>query len=119
MPNAFINPEDLFLRQLSPGVSLALAWGERIMLSKVTIEPGGVVPRHSHPHEQAGVCLSGEFELEVDGLRRVVRPGDLYLIPGGVPHSARGTGVRSVVLDVFSPPREDYKPGATPALPSR
>jgi quercetin dioxygenase-like cupin family protein len=111
MNEPFIKPEDLFRRRLFPGVELALAWGENLMLSVVTIEPNGVVPLHSHPHEQAGCCLKGEFELEIDGEARRLKEGDLYIIPGGTPHAARGIGQRAVALDIFSPIREDYLPG--------
>ena len=116
MKTPFPSDDDLFHRDLLPGVGLDLVWGERIMLSRVTIEPDGVVPLHRHEHEQAGVCLSGEFDLEVDGETRRIRPGQLYLIPGGTAHAARGVGVRCVTLDIFSPPRDDYKPGAEPTV---
>lgn len=111
MKRPFIDPEDLIRRGLCPGVDAEIAWGERIMLSKVTIAPNGVVPRHSHPHEQAGCCLSGEFDLEVAGETRRIKAGELYLIPGGTAHAARGAGQTAVTLDIFSPPREEYMSG--------
>jgi quercetin dioxygenase-like cupin family protein len=110
MTSHFFTPSDLCERHLAAGFDTGLAWGEKIMLSRVRIAPDGVIPRHSHPHEQAGVCLSGEFELEVDGEARRIRPGDMWIIPGGTMHSARGVGVPAVALDVFTPLREDYLP---------
>lgn len=110
MKNPFIDPQDLFRRRLFPGVETELAWGERIMLSRVTVEPDGVVPEHTHPHEQAGCCLSGEFDLEVAGEVRRIRAGDLYIIASDTPHAARGVGQRAITLDIFSPPREEYMP---------
>jgi len=112
MASPFITADRFFRRSLAPGVDAELAWGEKILLSRVSIAPDGVVPLHSHPHEQAGVCLSGEFDLDVDGETRRIGPGDMYLIPGGTPHSARGVGVPAVTLDIFSPLREDYLPSA-------
>lgn len=111
MSRAFLRPEDFHERSLGEGVTGRIAAGDRVMLSRVTIEPDGLVPVHSHPHEQAGMCIRGEFDLEVDGELRRIRAGDFYLIPGGVPHGARGAGRRAVTLDIFSPPREDYLPG--------
>ncbi len=100
---------DLFTKHLSEGVTVGLAWGEKIMLSMVRFEPGGAVPEHAHPHEQAGICLEGQFELTVDGQTRVVQPGQMYLIPGGAPHAARALNGACRTLDIFAPPREEYK----------
>jgi quercetin dioxygenase-like cupin family protein len=110
-PAAFVpDPGALPERALAPRVTARMAWGERVMLSRVTIEPGGVVPAHRHPHEQAGVCLSGRFELTVGSETRVVGPGEMYFILGGVVHSARGLDQTAVTLDIFSPVRDEYKP---------
>ncbi len=111
-PGVFVDRSRTYHRQLAPGVSTELSWGAHIMLSRVTLEPGGVVPEHSHPHEQSGICLEGRFELVVDGERRVIEAGEIYQIPGGVVHSARGLEARAVTLDIFSPVREDYLPPA-------
>lgn len=118
MVGPFIDATSFHPRNLTEGVTARLVSGERIMLSEVTIEANGVVPQHRHPHEQAGVCLNGEFDLEVDGEVRRIKAGDYYLIPGGTVHAARGVGSRAVTLDIFSPPREDYLPGAEPKLRS-
>lgn len=97
---------------LFPGVRITTAWGERIMLSFVQFEyEGAEVPTHQHPHEQAGLCLEGAFELVISGERHVISAGDSYLIPGDTPHSARSLGGPCRTLDIFSPPREDYQSG--------
>jgi quercetin dioxygenase-like cupin family protein len=96
-------------RQLGPGLSARLAWGERIMFSLLDMAPHSVVPRHSHPHEQMGLVLEGEFELAVGTKSRVLRAGDVYLVPPGVEHEVRVGALRARVVDAFSPPREDYK----------
>ncbi len=108
MTSPFLDTTDLVPKQLAPGIEAGLASGEKIMLARVSIAPDAIVPLHSHPHEQAGVCLEGEFDLEVDGEVRRIRAGSMYLIPGDTPHTARGVGVPCVTLDIFSPPREDY-----------
>ena len=96
-------------KELVAGAMANLAWGEKLMLSLVEIEPGAVVPMHSHPHEQGGIGVEGQFDLIIGNERRRIGPGDMYIIPGGVPHSAIGLDRRSVVLDIFSPIREDYQ----------
>jgi quercetin dioxygenase-like cupin family protein len=101
--------DDLLTKDMFEGVTIGLAWGEKLMFSLVTFEPSGDIPEHSHPHEQAGVCLEGQFELIVEGESRIVRAGELYIIPGNAKHAARAVGNPCKTLDVFAPPREEYK----------
>ena len=99
-------------RQLAPGVSARVFPGVHAMLSVVTLEPGAVSPVHAHPNEQWGVCLEGEWIRLQDGVEHeyeVRRDWE----PQHVPHGGRALGVRCVVLDIFAPPREEYRrPGA-------
>ncbi|MFO1094286.1 MAG: cupin domain-containing protein [Planctomycetaceae bacterium] len=91
-----------------PGVHLRAAAGQELMLSYVTIEPHAVVEEHSHPHEQAGMVVSGSARFIVGNQERVLRAGDLYFIPGGVKHRVVGLEEGCVALDVFHPVREEY-----------
>ena len=95
---------------LLPGISVRTAWGDRIMLSFLDFEyEGATVPLHHHLHEQMGMGLEGEFELVIGQETRVIRLGDVYLIPSDVMHSATAVGGPARALDIFSPPREEYK----------
>ena len=105
----FVEREKMHRKELVPGTKANLAWGKNIMLSMVEIGPGTVVPMHSHPHEQAGFVVEGEFDFIIGGEKRRLKPGDMYIIPGGVQHSAIGLDKKAVALDIFSPPREDYQ----------
>ncbi len=92
------------------GITIRTAWGERIMMSFLDFErAGATVPPHRHDHEQMGMGLEGVFELVIDGEARRIRPGDVYLIPSGVEHSATAVDGPARALDIFSPPREEYK----------
>jgi quercetin dioxygenase-like cupin family protein len=108
-PGFVFDEGDLPTKRLFKGVTAALAWGEKIMLSVVRLEPGSLVPEHAHPHEQAGVCLQGQFELTVAGEACIIHAGELYIIPGNTPHAARGLDAPCKTLDIFAPPREEYK----------
>ena len=105
----FIGLQDTFKKQLAPGVKLNLAWGDKLMLSVVELEPGSTVPMHSHPQEQAGIVLEGEFDLTIGGETKRVREGDMYIIPGGAEHGVVTGERKAVALDVFHPIREEYK----------
>src|SRR5439155_665879 len=80
--------------------------GVNAMLSVVTLEPRSVSPVHSHPNEQWGVCLEGEWIRIQDGVEHPVKAGDFWQTPPHVPHGGRTLDRRCVVLDIFAPPRE-------------
>ncbi len=85
-----------------------LGWGERTLLSEVSFTKGGIVPPHSHPHEQIGYVARGAIEFTIGDRVAVLRTGDAYVIPGNVPHSCRALE-ESIAIDIFSPVREEYK----------
>ena len=93
---------------LFPGVDLRVVAGTGLMLSVVEFAPGAEVPEHAHPHEQMGLLVSGRLEFTVGGHTRILHPGDLWRIPGGVPHRAVALDGPAVALDAFHPIREDY-----------
>ena len=91
-----------------PGCRLRTPYGEHLMLSYLEMDEGAVVPMHSHPHEQGGMLLKGRLELTIGDETRVCEAGAMFLIPPNTPHKAVAVGGPCVVLDVFSPVREDY-----------
>lgn len=104
----FINIEQIPAFEVLPGVRIRAPHGGNLMLSYLEMEQGAVVPRHSHPHEQGGILLKGKMELTIGDDVRVVEPGAMYIIPPNVAHKAIAVDGPVVVLDVFSPVREDY-----------
>ena len=94
--------------EIFPGVTIFTAAGQQMMLSLVEFEPRAVVQPHSHPHEQMGLLLRGELTFTIGGETQVVRPGEMWRIPGGVEHSAKAGDEPVTALDVFHPVRDDY-----------
>jgi quercetin dioxygenase-like cupin family protein len=95
--------------EMLPGVvRRTLTEGERMMLIEVTLEQGAVVPLHTHPHEQIGYLASGRLLWELGDERRELSAGDSWLVPSNVPHAVTALEP-SVAIDVFSPPREEYR----------
>ena len=97
------------VRQLAPGVSARVFPGVNAMLSVVTLEPHSTSPVHSHPNEQWGVCLEGGWIRIQDGVEHHVKAGEFWQTPPNVPHGGRTLESRCVVLDIFAPPREEYR----------
>lgn len=96
-------------RHPAPGIAMHPLSGERVMLCWVILDPDAVLPVHSHPHEQGGVIIEGLLELTVAGDTRRLALGDGFVIRGGVEHSAVAGPDGARTLDVFSPPREDFR----------
>jgi quercetin dioxygenase-like cupin family protein len=82
---------------------------ERMTLSVVEMEPHAVIPEHSHPHEQIGYMVEGEFEFIIGGRSHQVTPEQIWRIPGGVPHKVIAGSRRVRAIDVFFPVREDMR----------
>jgi quercetin dioxygenase-like cupin family protein len=78
------------------------------MLSYLEMDAGAEIPLHNHPHEQGGILLEGKLQLTIGDDTRVVEAGAMFLIEANVPHRAVAIDGPAVVLDVFSPVREDY-----------
>jgi quercetin dioxygenase-like cupin family protein len=104
----FIDIDSIPANEVVPGCRLRTPYGQNLMLSYLEMDDGAVVPLHDHPHEQGGMLLEGKLELTIGDETRVVEPGSMFLIPPNVPHKAVAIEGPAVVLDVFSPIREDY-----------
>ena len=108
----FFNLDDAsqgILRELAPGLTARIFVGDHAMLSVVTIAPNAEGQVHSHPQEQWGVLLEGDAVRIHDGEEIAVKAGDFWRTPGGVPHGLRAGPQGARVLDIFSPPRDEYR----------
>lgn len=96
-------------RELAPGVTTQIFPGEGAMLSIVTIAPNAAGTLHSHPEEQWGVLLEGSAVRIQGGEEIHVKKGDFWRTPGGVPHTMVAGPEGAKVLDIFAPPRAEYR----------
>ncbi len=110
--NTFFNlndPEQGIKRELAPGINTRIFPGDQAMLSVVVLAPNSVGTLHSHPQEQWGVLLEGSLIRTQDGVETEVKAGDFWRTPGGVEHTVRAGPDGARVLDVFAPPRDEYR----------
>ena len=102
--------DEMPAEQLKDGLTRKLVTGERMMIAHVYFKKGADVPKHSHHNEQITYILSGalRFWFGADGeSERIVRAGEVIVIPSHVPHRALALE-DTLDVDVFSPPREDW-----------
>ena len=95
--------------EMLPGVfRRTLTDGGRMMLCEIHMDKDAVVPLHTHPHEQTGYLVSGRCRFKLGDEVRELKAGDCWMVPGGAEHEATALE-DSVFIDVFSPPRDEYR----------
>jgi quercetin dioxygenase-like cupin family protein len=95
------------LEDLNPLLQRQFVVGGRVMLARVLLKAGCVVPLHHHYNEQISYMIEGALRFWIDGRELVVRAGEVLIIPPHMPHKAEAL-VDSVSLDIFHPPRKDW-----------
>jgi quercetin dioxygenase-like cupin family protein len=95
------------LEDLNPLLQRQFVVGQDIMVARVLMKKGCIVPLHSHHNEQVTYILEGALKFWVDGKEIVVNAGEVLTIPPDMPHKAEAMA-DTVDLDVFNPPRADW-----------
>jgi quercetin dioxygenase-like cupin family protein len=95
------------LEDLNPLLQRQMIVGQDIMVARVLLKKGCIVPEHSHHNEQVTYILEGALKFWIDGKEIVVNAGEVLTIPPHMPHKAEAL-VETVDLDVFTPPRADW-----------
>jgi quercetin dioxygenase-like cupin family protein len=98
------------VEQVAEGVARQMIHGDRIMVCRLTIAARTVTPIHSHMHEQVTLVERGSADFFVEGERKTARAGDVLVFPSNIQHGATMLDEEVVLIDIFSPPREDFMP---------
>lgn len=93
---------------LAEGYLARAVHGEQLTLAVVEVEPGAELPEHSHVNEQHGMVIEGSVVFRVGDESRNLGPGGIWHIPANTPHTVTGGDQGAVVVDIFSPPRDDW-----------
>lgn len=98
---------DVEVETMNPLLGRQLIVGHQVMLARVLLKKGCIVPLHSHVNEQLSYILEGALKFYIDGKEIVVRAGEVLTIPPNMPHKAEAME-DTVDLDIFNPPRADW-----------
>ena len=91
-----------------PGLTRRVgAHNEKLLLAEHRMDAGWAGAAHSHPHDQMAYVVSGRLRITAGGRTFEARAGDSFVVRGGIEHQASALEP-SVVIDVFTPCREDY-----------
>jgi quercetin dioxygenase-like cupin family protein len=109
MSHYFPSTEECSRHTIYPGVTIRTCAAEKMMVSVVDLLPHSVVEEHHHPHEQVGMVLDGKAVFFIGSEQKTLGPGDLYRIPGAVPHRVVALDQPVKAIDIFYPVREEYR----------
>jgi quercetin dioxygenase-like cupin family protein len=106
-PIQYVPWHTIALEDLNPLLQRQFVVGQEIMLARVLLKKGCIVPEHSHHNEQLTYILDGALKFWIDGKVIVVNAGEVLCIPANMPHKAEALQ-DTIDLDVFTPPRADW-----------
>ena len=96
------------VENIAEGVERQMIIGEKIMVCRLRFEPNVVTPPHDHPHEQMTFVERGRVLFTIGETERIAKAGDTLHFPSGVWHGATMLEEEVVLIDIFSPIREDF-----------
>ena len=108
--SAFDHLRSIRPQLLAEGYLARAVHGEQLTLAVVEVMPGSELPEHRHANEQFGMVIEGSVIFRVGDESSVVGPGGIWRIPSNTPHTISGGETGAVVIDIFSPPRDDWPP---------
>jgi quercetin dioxygenase-like cupin family protein len=90
------------------GIERQMVVGQNLMICRFRFTPFLETPQHRHPHEQMSIVVSGRVRFFIEGEERICLPGDVLQFPANCLHGATMMDEEVVLIDVFSPLREDF-----------
>jgi len=109
--NIFTEGESMEWEEVAPGMKRKIVgYDDNIMMVHVHFEKGGIGVQHAHHHSQTSFVVSGKFEVTIDGESKILKANDTFYPPPNVMHGAVCLE-EGVLIDVFSPVREDFLAG--------
>ena len=92
----------------APGIKRQMIVGQNVMMCRFTFDPFLVTAEHTHPHEQMTLIVKGRVRFFIDGTENIVSAGDVLHFPPHNRHGATMMDEEVVLIDIFSPIREDF-----------
>ncbi len=97
--------------RVADGIDRQMVYGDRLMVCRLRLAPHVVTAPHTHPHEQITMVERGRVRYIVAGEERIVSAGDVLHFAPGVEHGATMLDEEVVLIDIFTPLREDFLTG--------
>ena len=102
------NWTSLPVERLEEGIERQMIVGENVMICRLRLAPNVVTPAHAHPHEQITLVERGRVLFTIGDEQRIAQAGDVLHFPPGTWHGATMLDEEVILVDIFSPIREDF-----------
>jgi quercetin dioxygenase-like cupin family protein len=99
---------DVPMQRIAEGIDRQMVVGDRLMICRLTLQPRVDTPVHSHVHEQMTIVERGQVRFTIGDQSRVAKAGDVLHFPPNVEHGATMLDEEVVLIDIFTPIREDF-----------
>ena len=103
-----VNWSNIPVERIAEGIERQMVVGENLMICRFRFASFLVTPEHDHPHEQMSIVVSGRVRFFVEGTERIASPGDVLHFPPNCWHGATMMDEEVVLIDIFTPVREDF-----------
>ena len=103
-----VNWSSVPVERIAEGIERQMVVGDNLMICRFRFAPFLVTPEHDHPHEQMSIVVSGRVRFFVEGIARIASPGDVFHFPPNCWHGATMMDEEVVLIDIFTPVREDF-----------
>ena len=99
------------VEHLEEGIERQMVVGENMMICRLRFAPHTVTPAHDHPHEQMTIIEQGRVLFTIGDEQQIAKAGDVLHFPPGAWHGASMLDEEVILVDIFSPIREDFLNG--------
>jgi quercetin dioxygenase-like cupin family protein len=104
----FYEKNELPSTEMLPGITLRSVYLQKTMMTFFDLQPGSRIPPHKHEHEQISYVVKGALKMTVGGETKLMREGDIAVVPSNVEHEAEVGDEPTFALDAWYPVRDDY-----------
>ena len=103
-----LNWDKIPVEKIAEGIERQMIVGEKLMICRLRFAPFVVTPEHDHPHEQMTIVEKGRVRFFIEGKERIAKTGDVLHFPSNLWHGAMMLEEEVILIDIFSPIREDF-----------
>ena len=103
-----LNWSNIPVEYVAEGIERQMLVGDQMMICRFRFKPFLVTPEHDHPHEQMTIVERGKVRFFIEGKEQIAKAGDVLHFPSQCWHGATMMDEEVVLIDIFTPLREDF-----------